>query len=173
MALFKIIKNNNQFILIFCVSTQATYCMIRIVAVLLQTIRPRLSSRIVCLFGPNGSIFRVTGPLWGEFTGHRWIPHTKASNAKFDVFSDVRRNKRYSKQSWGWWFATLSCSLWRHCNVMNTRILTTSITEGGGTDDNFSLQRGWRTFVMINAVQLRLDILPHHDSMCMCWLQHA
>ena len=23
----------------------------------------------------NGSIFRVTGPLRGEFTGHRWIPH--------------------------------------------------------------------------------------------------
>ena len=22
----------------------------------------------------NGNIFRVTGPLWGEFTGHRWIP---------------------------------------------------------------------------------------------------
>ena len=22
-------------------------------------------------------------PLWGEFTGHRWIPHTKASNAEY------------------------------------------------------------------------------------------
>ena len=26
----------------------------------------------------NGNIFRVTGPLCGEFTGHRWIPRTKA-----------------------------------------------------------------------------------------------
>ena len=26
-------------------------------------------------------------------------------------------NKRLSKQSWGWWFETLLCSLWRHCNV--------------------------------------------------------
>ena len=25
-------------------------------------------------------------------------------------------NKRLSKQSWGWWFETPSCSLWRHCN---------------------------------------------------------
>ena len=25
----------------------------------------------------NGNIFRVTGPLCGEFTGHRWIPHHK------------------------------------------------------------------------------------------------
>ena len=27
----------------------------------------------------NGNIFRVTGHLCGEFTGLRWIPHTKAS----------------------------------------------------------------------------------------------
>ena len=26
----------------------------------------------------NGNIFRVTGPLCGEFTGHRWIPRSKA-----------------------------------------------------------------------------------------------
>ena len=25
----------------------------------------------------NGNIFRVIGPLCGEFTGHRWIPLTK------------------------------------------------------------------------------------------------
>ena len=25
----------------------------------------------------NGSFFRITGPLCGEFTGHRWIPLTK------------------------------------------------------------------------------------------------
>ena len=30
----------------------------------------------------NGNIFRVTGHLCGEFTGHRWIPNTKASDAK-------------------------------------------------------------------------------------------
>ena len=30
----------------------------------------------------NGNMFRVTGPLWGEFTGHRWIPLTKASDAE-------------------------------------------------------------------------------------------
>ena len=30
----------------------------------------------------NGKIFRVTGPLWGESTGHRWIPLTKAGDAE-------------------------------------------------------------------------------------------
>ena len=34
----------------------------------------------------NGSIFRVIGPLWGEFTGHRWIPLTKASDAQLWCF---------------------------------------------------------------------------------------
>ena len=28
----------------------------------------------------NGNIFPVTGPLHGEFTGHQWIPRTKASD---------------------------------------------------------------------------------------------
>ena len=35
----------------------------------------------------------------------------------FDVFFNLRPNKRLSKQSWGWWFETPLCSLWRHCNV--------------------------------------------------------
>ena len=30
----------------------------------------------------NGNIFRVTGHLCGEFTGHRWISRTKASDAE-------------------------------------------------------------------------------------------
>ena len=30
----------------------------------------------------NGNIFRVTGPLCGEVSGHRWIPLTKASDAE-------------------------------------------------------------------------------------------
>ena len=34
----------------------------------------------------NGNIFRVTGPLCGEFTGHRWIPLTKASGAELWCF---------------------------------------------------------------------------------------
>ena len=30
----------------------------------------------------NGNMFRVTGHLCGEFTGPRWIPRTKASDAE-------------------------------------------------------------------------------------------
>ena len=64
----------------------------------------------------NGNIFRVTGHLCGEFTGPRWIPCTKASDAEFWCFLWSVSELRLSKQPWGWWFETLSWSLWRHCN---------------------------------------------------------
>ena len=50
-------------------------------------------------------------PVPGEFPSQR--PVTRS----FDVIFDVRLNKPLSKQSWGWWFETLSRPLWRHCNV--------------------------------------------------------
>ena len=34
----------------------------------------------------NGNIFRVTGPLWEEYIGYRWIPLTKASDAELWCF---------------------------------------------------------------------------------------
>ena len=40
----------------------------------------------------------------------------RSPTLSFDVFFDLRLNKRLSKQSWGWWFKTLSRPLWRHCN---------------------------------------------------------
>ena len=43
--------------------------------------------------------------------GNSPVPVTRS----FGVFFDLRLNKRLSKQSWGWWFETLSRPLWRHC----------------------------------------------------------
>ena len=40
----------------------------------------------VMLTSSNGNIFRVTGPLCGEFTGPRWIPLIKASDADLWYF---------------------------------------------------------------------------------------
>ena len=34
----------------------------------------------------NRNIFNVTGPLCGEFTGHLWIPFTKASDTELWCF---------------------------------------------------------------------------------------
>ena len=60
------------------------------------------------------NIFRVTGLLCGEFTGE--FPSQRPVTRSFDVFFGLRLNKRLSKQSWGWWFETPLCSLWRHRN---------------------------------------------------------
>ena len=52
-----------------------------------------------------------------EFTGHWWIPRTKASDVELWCFLDLRLNIRLSKQLQGWWFETLLPPLWLHCNV--------------------------------------------------------
>ena len=73
-----------------------------------------------CIFimtSSNGNIFRVTGPLCGEFTGPGEFPTQRPVTRSFDVFFHLCLNKRLNKQPWGWWFETLSWSLWRHSNV--------------------------------------------------------
>ena len=65
-------------------------------------------SMIDLLSYPRG---RVTGPLCGEF------PSQMSVTRSFDVFFDLRLNKRSSKQSRRWWFETPLRSLWRHCNA--------------------------------------------------------
>ena len=64
----------------------------------------------------NGNIFRVTGPLCGEFAGPGEFPAQRPVTRSFDVFFDLRLNKRLSEQPWGWWFETPSWSLWHHRN---------------------------------------------------------
>ena len=49
-------------------------------------------------------------PVTGEFPAQRPV------TLSFDVFFDLRLNKRLSKHSWGWWCETPWRPLWRHCN---------------------------------------------------------
>ena len=49
-----------------------------------------------------GNIFRVTGPLCGEFTGE--FPAQRPVTQSFDVFFDLHLNKRLSEQSMRTWF---------------------------------------------------------------------
>ena len=76
----------------------------------------------------NGNIFRVTGHLCGKFTGQRWISHTKASDAELWRFL-WSAPERLSKQSWGWWFETLSSPLWRHRNKSFHKILLSLVVQ--------------------------------------------
>ena len=65
----------------------------------------------------DGNVFRVTGPLWGEFTGHRWIPITKASEAELWCFFFI--------YAWtnGWINTQDAGDLRRHCTHYDVIIM--------------------------------------------------
>ena len=65
----------------------------------------------------TGNIFRVTGLLCGEFTGHRWIPRTKVSDAKLWCFCNLCLNKWLSKPSRFTSFVTLTLNYQGHMLV--------------------------------------------------------
>ena len=76
--------------------------------------------------GPNNCRF-VDVIKWKHFLRywpfvrgiHRWpvnSPHKRPVTRSFNIFFHLRPNKRLSRQSWGWWFETPSCPLWRRCN---------------------------------------------------------
>ena len=68
-------------------------------------------------FSASLALYAGNSPVTGEFPAQRPVTWS------FDIFFDLRLNKRLSKP-WGWWSETPSRSLWRHCNVTNGRWLT-------------------------------------------------
>ena len=50
-------------------------------------------------------------PVTSEFPSQRPVMRS------LGVFFDLRLNKRFSEQSWGWWFEMPCHLLWRHYNV--------------------------------------------------------
>ena len=104
----------------------------------------------------NGNVFRVTGSLWGEFTGHRWIPLTKASEADlWCFFFHLRLNKRLCKQSRRWWFETPSCSLWRYCDDVCKTCPVKNIDFGGRR--HVQTHRGHHWVIMVSVYGLCLN----------------
>ena len=72
----------------------------------------------------TGNIFRATGPLCGEFTGHRWIFSQRSVTRSFDVLVDLRLIKRLSKKCGPRWFEMAWRLLWHNCNATNIIIGT-------------------------------------------------
>ena len=103
-------------------------------------------------------------PVPGEFPAQR--PVTRS----FDVFFDLRLNKRLSKQSWDWWFETPSRPLWRHCNVLEGMacdlISTASLPQSFLTRrqwdprEHIRIKLEWKWFAQSfwNAIELQLKI---------------
>ena len=61
----------------------------------------------------NGNNSCVIGPVWGESIGHWWFPSQRPVARTFDVFFEIRLDKRLNKQWSHWWFGTP----YRSCNV--------------------------------------------------------
>ena len=100
-------------------------------------------------------------PVPGEFPTQR--PVTRS----FDVFFDLLLNKRLSKQSWGWWFETLSRPLWRHCNASFSDL--SQLTKNKATLSYFWSNLLFRTQMHGIGVPLSLLYLS-----CSCfWYQLA
>ena len=75
-------------------------------------IRPNLSHSMMA--SSNGNIFRVTGPLCGEFIDPGEFPSQRPVTRNFHIFLDLTLNIRLNKQPIRRWFGTPSRSLWRH-----------------------------------------------------------
>ena len=86
-------------------------------------------------------------PVTGEFPSQR--PVTRS----FDVFLDLRLNKRLNKQSCGWWFETPSCSSWRNCNEIS-RVKTEGhkdLAWGWASDKQAGFKNIWIYLRMDNS----------------------
>ena len=118
----------------------------------------------------NGNIFRVTGHLCGEFTGPWWIPTQRPVTRNFDAFFDLRLNKRLSKQSWGWWFETLSRPLWHHRNDVG---VTGSCPPRGriSTECRWIIQNANVLTKHLPGKQ-RTICLFHSSLQFLCWQRH-
>ena len=101
----------------------------------------------------NGNIFRVAGPLCGEFTGHQWIPRTKASDAELWCFHDL---------IWAWmngWVNNCEAGdLGRH-RAHHDVIVMICFTN----QDKKTLGRKW----MVPVAQ----VVKHSAWFCILWVQ--
>ena len=99
------------------------------------------STILIMMTSSNRTIFRVTGlcvenkPMTGEFPSQR--PVTRS----FDVFFDLRLNKRLSRQSRRQWIETPWGSLWRHLNDHRT--------SGGITSHYSATWASWRLKLLV------------------------
>ena len=93
-------------------------------------------------------------PVPGDFPSQR--PVTQS----FDVFFDLRQNKRLSKQSWGWWFETPLRPSCRHCNVTNDDLMYWHIYSSK-VSVSYLIEAEWRIYASVNyAIILYNNLSP-------------
>ena len=117
------------------------------------------------IFSALLAICAGNSPVTGEFPTQRPVPRS------FDVFFDLRLKKGLRKQSWGWWFETLSRPLWRHCNdskfydncCIHWSAMSTCYGYGYVADHTLQLQRPFQSRILYGQIEcLSFDILVYH-----------
>ena len=81
-------------------------------------------------------------------------------------------NKRLSKQSWGWWFETPSCSLWRHCNVFDDKSWALGQSQNGRNILGCALFLCWMSPSSF-FTNITINVLFHHTDYYFYWHVYA
>ena len=103
-------------------------------------------------------------PVTGEF--HTQRPMTR----NFDIFFDLRLNKRLSKQSWGWWFETPS----HHYDVTYiTHYQTPFLFEIVNPNVNPNISHVWWLFGVRCSIIECLISLPSLTDECFRYLMYT
>ena len=117
----------------------------------------------------KGNFLRVTGPFCGQFTGHRWIPLTKASDAELLMFSLI----------WAWtngWVNNRDAGyLRRHRTLYDVTAMKTSNVVVNHTGGNvcYIPPRAFRIKWQIPPVPLNKSVRYIRYSEAQCsWSTH-
>ena len=94
-----------------CASNYIPYMMLDVITSPL----PNLNQTMFVKWTPEHESIHSKPPWWRHQV-ETSSPFQRSVTRSFDVFLDLRPDKRFSKQPWGWWFETPSWSLWRQCN---------------------------------------------------------
>ena len=113
-------------------------------------------------------------PVPGEFPAQRPVTWS------FDVFFDLRLNKRLSKQLWGWRFETPWWSLWRQCNELFPyfyigAVVSCGIVVASSTVFEYTYTTANMDYSDLCAIQLQnmFEIfLVEIQYLCRLWYNH-
>ena len=103
-----------------CWCPDVTGAMSPAIAIVLHIFHHSASPTIM-MTSPNGNIFHVTGPFWGEFPGHRWVPLTQVSNAERWCFLWSASEQKVEQTHW--WSSTQPGTCTQPCPIVHTAVL--------------------------------------------------
>ena len=123
-------------------------------------------------FSALPAICAGNSPATGEF------PTQRPATRSFDVFFDLRLNKRLSKQSWGWWFETPSRPLCCQCNETHQtnlfcwkydRANNIKSIYASGEKNLSQLYTKFKHFLQRNLIQTAYTNSVYHQNKCQTW----